>query len=55
MYRDFCGAFVLDTVDASRADEIRALGVRAQVAETLMIDARVAAAALARETLAAVA
>jgi LPPG:FO 2-phospho-L-lactate transferase len=54
MYRDICGAFVLDTVDASRADEIRALDMRAQVAETLMIDARVAAA-LARDTLAAVA
>jgi len=54
MYRDLCSAFVLDTVDASRADEIRALGVRAHVAETLMIDARVAAA-LARDTLAAVA
>ena len=54
MYRDFCGAFVLDTVDASRADEVRALGMTAQVAKTLMIDARVAAA-LARDTLAAVA
>jgi LPPG:FO 2-phospho-L-lactate transferase len=54
MYRDICSAFVLDTLDASRADEVRALGVRAHVAETLMIDARVAAA-LARDTLAAVA
>jgi LPPG:FO 2-phospho-L-lactate transferase len=54
MYRDVCGAFVLDTADASRADEVRALGMHAQVAETLMIDARVAAA-LARDTLAAVA
>jgi LPPG:FO 2-phospho-L-lactate transferase len=54
MYADFCGAFVLDIVDASRAEEIRSLGMRAQVAETLMIDARVAAA-LARDTLAAVA
>ena len=54
MYRDLCGAFVLDTLDASRVNEICALGVRAHVAETLMIDARVAAA-LARDTLAAVA
>ena len=54
LYRDFCGAFVLDTADAGRADDVRALGMRAQVAETLMIDARVAAA-LARDTLAAVA
>ena len=54
MYRDLCGAFVLDTADAARASDVRALGMRAVVAETLMIDARVAAA-LARDTLAAVA
>ena len=47
-YREFCGALVIDTVDAARADEIEALGVRAVVAETLMTDARVAAALGAR-------
>ena len=45
---------VIDTGDAAHAGEIEALGVRAVVAETLMTDARVAAA-LARDTLAAVA
>jgi LPPG:FO 2-phospho-L-lactate transferase len=54
LYHEFCSAFVLDTADAARADEVRALGMHAVVAETLMIDARVAAA-LARHTLAAVA
>ncbi len=53
-YRAFCSALVIDTGDASRAGEIDALGVRAVVADTLMTDARVAAA-LARDTLAAVA
>ena len=53
-YRAFCSALVIDTGDASRAGEIEALGVRAVVADTLMTDARVAAA-LARDTLAAVA
>jgi LPPG:FO 2-phospho-L-lactate transferase len=53
-YRDFCGTFVIDTSDAPRAGEIEALGVRPRVAETLMTDARVAAA-LASTTLAAVA
>jgi LPPG:FO 2-phospho-L-lactate transferase len=53
-YRAFCSALVIDTGDAARAGEIEALGVRAVTAETLMIDARVAAA-LARDTLAAVA
>jgi LPPG:FO 2-phospho-L-lactate transferase len=53
-YRAFCSALVIDTGDAARAGEIEALGVRAAVAETLMTDARVAAA-LARDTLAAVA
>ena len=54
LYREVCGAFVLDTADTGRAAEVEALGMRAQVSETLMIDARVAAA-LARVTLAAVA
>jgi LPPG:FO 2-phospho-L-lactate transferase len=53
-YRAFCSALVIDTGDAARAGEIEALGVRATVADTLMTDARVAAA-LARDTLAAVA
>ena len=53
-YRPFCSALVIDTGDAARAGEIEAFGVRAVVADTLMTDARVAAA-LARDTLAAVA
>jgi LPPG:FO 2-phospho-L-lactate transferase len=53
-YRSFCSALVIDTGDAVRAGEIEALGMRAVVADTLMTDARVAAA-LARDTLAAVA
>jgi len=53
-YRDFCSALVIDAADAAYADQVEDLGVRAIVADTLMRDARVAAA-LARETLAAVA
>jgi LPPG:FO 2-phospho-L-lactate transferase len=53
-YREFCSTLVIDAGDAGRAAEVEALGVRAVVADTLMTDARVAAA-LARETLAAVA
>jgi LPPG:FO 2-phospho-L-lactate transferase len=53
-YRDFCSTLVIDSGDASRAAEVEALGVHAVVADTLMTDARVAAA-LARDTLAAVA
>jgi LPPG:FO 2-phospho-L-lactate transferase len=53
-YRDFCSALVIDAGDAGRAAEVEALGVRAVVADTLMRDARVAAA-LARHTLDAVA
>ncbi len=53
-YREFCSALVIDAGDAARAAEVEALGVRAVVADTLMTDARIAAA-LARETLAAVA
>jgi LPPG:FO 2-phospho-L-lactate transferase len=53
-YRDFCSTLVIDSGDAARAAEVEALGVRAVVADTLMTDARVAAA-LARHTLAAVA
>ena len=53
-YREFCSALVIDSGDAARAGEVEAQGVRAVVADTLMTDARVAAA-LARDTLAAVA
>ena len=53
-YRDFCSALVIDAQDADLAPEVEALGVRAVVADTVMRDARVAAA-LARHTLAAVA
>jgi LPPG:FO 2-phospho-L-lactate transferase len=53
-YQAFCSALVIDTGDAGRAEEIEALGVGTVVADTLMTDARVAAA-LARDTLAAVA
>jgi len=53
-YREFCSALVIDAADAAHARAVEALGVRAVVADTLMRDARVAAA-LARETLAAVA
>ena len=53
-YRDFCAALVIDTLDERDARRIADLGVRPVVTETLMRDARVAAA-LARETLAAVA
>jgi LPPG:FO 2-phospho-L-lactate transferase len=53
-YRDFCATLVIDARDAALADAVRAEGVRPVVADTLMTDARVAAA-LARHTLAAVA
>jgi LPPG:FO 2-phospho-L-lactate transferase len=53
-YRDFCSALVIDSTDAQHASAVDAVGVRAVVADTLMRDARIAAA-LARDTLAAVA
>ena len=53
-YRDVCATLVIDTADAADAPRIEALGVRPVVTDTLMRDARIAAA-LARETLAAVA
>jgi LPPG:FO 2-phospho-L-lactate transferase len=53
-YRDFCATLVIDAGDAGRAPEVDALGVHAVVADTLMRDARVAAA-LARNALDAVA
>ncbi len=54
VYAEFCSTLVIDAGDASRAAEVEAAGVRAVVADTLMTDARVAAA-LARHTLDAVA
>jgi LPPG:FO 2-phospho-L-lactate transferase len=53
-YRDFCSALVIDGGDTARAPEVESLGVHAVVTDTLMRDARVAAA-LARNTLDAVA
>jgi LPPG:FO 2-phospho-L-lactate transferase len=53
-YREFCSTLVIDAADAALAPQVDALGVRAVVADTVMRDARVAAA-LARHTLAAVA
>ena len=53
-YRDVCATVVIDDVDAADQQRIEALGVRVVVTDTLMRDARVAAA-LARDTLAAVA
>jgi LPPG:FO 2-phospho-L-lactate transferase len=53
-YRDVCATIVIDQVDADDRQRIEALGVRVVVTDTLMRDARVAAA-LARDTLAAVA
>jgi len=53
-YRDFCSALVIDGGDIARAPEVEALRVHAVVTDTLMRDARVAAA-LARNTLDAVA
>jgi LPPG:FO 2-phospho-L-lactate transferase len=54
VYSEFCSTLVIDAGDAHRAAEVEAAGVRAVVADTLMTDARVAAA-LARRTLDAVA
>jgi len=54
VYRDFCSTLVIDARDAHLAPAVESLGVRAVVADTVMRDARVAAA-LARHTLAAVA
>ena len=53
-YRDFCSVLVIDELDERDARRIADLDVRPVVTDTLMRDARVAAA-LARETLAAVA
>ena len=53
-YREICGTLVIDGADAASAAAVERLGVRAVVADTLMRDARIAAA-LARDVLAAVA
>lgn len=53
-YAPLCSTLVIDAGDAAHADAVRACGVEAVVAETLMTDARVAAA-LAQRTLDAVA
>lgn len=53
-YRDFCSTLVIDRSDEDLVPVIEAMGVRAVTTETVMRDATVAAA-LARETLAAVA
>ena len=53
-YAEFCGTLVIDSGDAARAAEVEAAGMRVVVADTLMSDARVAAA-LAQHTLDAVA
>jgi len=53
-YADYCCALVIDDQDAERAAEVESAGMRVIVTDTLMRDARIAAA-LARHTLAAVA
>ena len=53
-YRELCGTLVIDRADAADAPAVERLGVRAIVADTLMRDARIAAA-LASDVLAAVA
>ncbi len=53
-YAPFCGTLVIDAGDVHRAAEVEAEGVQAVVADTLMRDARIAAA-LAQHTLDAVA
>ena len=53
-YADLCGTLVIDVVDADRAADVRAAGVRVVVTDTMMRTNDVAAA-LARHALAAVA
>ena len=48
--RGVLGGFVIDRVDADLADRVRALGVRASVVDTIMVDDG-AAGRLARHTL----
>jgi LPPG:FO 2-phospho-L-lactate transferase len=49
-YAPFCSTLVIDTVDADRASEVEAAGVRAVVADTVMHTPEIAAA-LARRAL----
>ncbi len=44
LYRDVCGAFVIDEVDAAQAPEIGRLGLRVAVCPTLMTDVSIARA-----------
>jgi len=53
-YAEICSSLVIDAVDAERASEVEAVGVRAVVTDTMMHSPEIAAA-LAAETLAAVA
>ena len=53
-YAPFCGALVIDAIDAHRAPEVEAAGVRAIVTDTMMRSPEIATE-LARRTLAAVA
>jgi LPPG:FO 2-phospho-L-lactate transferase len=53
-YSSFCSSLVIDAIDAARASEVEATGVRAVVADTMMRSPEIAAA-LAQQTLAAVA
>ncbi len=53
-YAEFCSSLVIDAIDADRAAEVEAVGVRAVVTDTMMRSPEIAAA-LAAETLAAVA
>jgi LPPG:FO 2-phospho-L-lactate transferase len=53
-YADICASLVIDAIDAARAPEVEAVGVRAVVADTMMRSPEIAAA-LAERTLAAVA
>jgi LPPG:FO 2-phospho-L-lactate transferase len=53
-YAEFCATIVIDAVDASRAGEVDATGVRAVVTDTMMRSPEIAAA-LAASALAAVA
>ncbi len=53
-YADICSSLVIDAIDATRAAEVEALGVRAVVTDTMMRSPEIAAA-LAQQTLAAVA
>jgi LPPG:FO 2-phospho-L-lactate transferase len=52
-YAPFCSTLVIDAVDAERAADVEAAGVRAVVAETMMHTPEIAAA-LARDALDAV-